>query len=265
MLGALIGAGASLIGSLFGSGSKKQETANYVDYGRMVRDAEAAGFNPLTALRNGGAAGFTVSSTPAAPLSSRLADGVAGATNSFLANFDPFQDKQREIGFKLAEAQLANLQADTSLKKVQFGGVPTYTGGTQKRIMGSGVSHGQTFKSAADALPASAGKSQTPTVETPTVTNPYPESWDITVDPNWPDAAAMEDRYGDDFGPGMFYGWGSWLNDQDRNWQRKIDEPVKKYFRDNYKKGTTPKAVSDVWNRSVRGVSPSLSKKHQYQ
>lgn len=62
IFGGLLSAGASLIGGLFGGGSKKQETTttNHVDYRRMVSEAEAAGFNPLTALRNGGAAGFSI-------------------------------------------------------------------------------------------------------------------------------------------------------------------------------------------------------------
>lgn len=201
MWGALIGAGASLLGGLFGGGSKKQETTttNHVDYGRMVRDAEAAGFNPLTVLRNGGAAGFSVSTgtTPATPLSARLADGVAGATQSFLANFDPFKDQKREMEFKLVEAQLANLQADTSLKTAKFGQVPTYTAGNMKKTMGSGVAKGQTFKSTADILPASAGASQTPTVEKPTITNPWPPEWGMKVNPNRPDAEAFQTRYGE--------------------------------------------------------------------
>lgn len=108
---ALIGAGASLLGKLFGGG--KQETVNRVDYARMVRDAEAAGFNPLTALRNGGAAGFTVSTTPAAPLSARLAEGVSAGVNTFLENFDPHADAAREKGFALIDAQIRNLNASS--------------------------------------------------------------------------------------------------------------------------------------------------------
>lgn len=224
MWGALIGAGASLIGSIFGGGSKERKTTttqvNRVDYARMVRDAEAAGFNPLTALRNGGAAGFsigtTTSTTPPTPLSARIADGVAGGVQSFLANFDPFQDQKREMEFKLVEAQLANLQADTRLKganlnRVRFGDVPSYSAGPMKRQVGAGVRQGQSFKSVADALPANAGASQTPTVETPTLTNPWPTSWGAEIDPNVPDAAAAEERWGDV--GGSLYGLGIAVKD----------------------------------------------------
>lgn len=231
MLGALIGAGASLVGSLFGGGSKKQQTTttSYVDYGRMVREAEAAGFNPLTALRNGGAAGFSVSTgtTPATPLSARIADGVSGAAQTFLANFDPFKDQQREAEFNLVQAQLANLNADTALKKrTGLGSVPTYTGGNTKRTMGAGVGHNQNFKSVVEVLPASAGASQTPTVEKGTISNPTRTGNDVWyVDPQQPDASFWEERYGE---PGSWVGggynaatdlwhnakrWDKWFND----------------------------------------------------
>lgn len=123
---ALISAGASLLGGLFGGGSKKQETVNRVDYARMVRDAEAAGFNPLTALRNGGAAGFSISTTPAAPLSARLADGVSAGVNNFLANFDPMADDKREAEFQLVQAQIRNLNASAAAMESQSFNVPGY-------------------------------------------------------------------------------------------------------------------------------------------
>lgn len=206
MLGALITAGAGLLSSLFGSKSKKETTTNTVDYARMVRDAEAAGFNPLTALRNGGAAGFTTSTTGATPFGARLADGVAGAAQDFFANFDPFADKRKEQEARLVEAQIANLGASTAqMNRVGLGSVPTYTAGQQKRKFGSTVAKGQTFKSVADALPASAGDPQTPTVEKPTVTNPYPTDSGIRINANMPDAATYEQRYGE---PGS---WGGGL------------------------------------------------------
>ena len=219
MWGALIGAGASLLGGLFGGKSKKQETTttSHVDYKRMVREAEAAGFNPLTALRNGGAAGFSVSTgtIPATPLSARIADGVSGAAQTFLANFDPFKDQQRETEFKLVEAQLANLNADTALKqRTGLGSVPTYTGGNTKRTMGAGVGHNQKFKSVADVLPPSAGAPQTPDIEKPKATNPYGVKSGKLIDPNRPDASAWEDRYGDNELMNLYAGLSNKWNDE---------------------------------------------------
>lgn len=44
----------------------EQVISNSIDLMRLVADAEAAGFNPLTVLRNGGAAGYAVQRQPAA-------------------------------------------------------------------------------------------------------------------------------------------------------------------------------------------------------
>lgn len=194
----LLSAGASIVGGLFGrKKSEPQVTKSHVDYKRMVRDAEAAGFNPLTALRNGGAAGFSVQST-SAPLSSpSFGETIAGAAQNFLANFDPFEDRQREAEYGLVQAQIANLNSDTSLKRVRFGDVPTYSGDKHYKRLGSSVGHGQTFEPVVGALPASAGVSQTPEVKRPTLTNPYPASWGWFTNPDRPDAEAMETRMGD--------------------------------------------------------------------
>ncbi|MER9486825.1 hypothetical protein NKI50_12650 [Mesorhizobium sp. M0563] len=194
---ALISAGASIFGSIFGGGDK-QTTTSSVDYDRMVRSAEKAGFNPLTALRNGGSAGFSTMTTSGTPLSSRIASGVADATQDFMANFDPFKDQKREMEIKLVEAQLANLQADTAAK-VRFGDVPSFTAGPHKSVIGSGVQPGQTFKSVADVLgpptPPEAGKT--------TATNPWQ---DAAIDAAVRDADNMEQRYGDSELATMLYG-----------------------------------------------------------
>lgn len=103
----------------------------------MVASAEKAGFNPLTALRNGGAAGFTTTTSPA-PLSvgEAIGDAVSAAGN-FLQNFDPYADKRREVEFNLVEAQIANLNANTAavsgMAKPGTMNVPAYTAGPVER------------------------------------------------------------------------------------------------------------------------------------
>ena len=188
MIGALIGAGASIIGSLFGGGSKKQETVNRVDYKRMVRDAEAAGFNPLTALRNGGAAGFSISSTPAPPLSARIANGVASGVNTFLANFDPHQDRMREAEFGLIQAQIKNLNANSALaaRVPDLGGAPART------------TSGSVAKVGGPVLAGGAGiPSQPAEIVTPQVTNPWPKGWGVEVHPDAVDVGIFEETYGE--------------------------------------------------------------------
>lgn len=178
-----------LISGLFGGGEKK--VTNEVDYVKMVKNAEAAGFNPLTALRNGGAAGFTSTTSPA-PLSAGEAIGNAvSAAGDFLQNFDPYADKRREAEFNLAQAQIANLNANTAavsgLAKPGTMNVPAYTAGRVER------------RSGAQAAALSTGPlgSQEPTVEKPTRTNPYPAALGLEVNPWMPDAAAFEEHLGD--------------------------------------------------------------------
>ena len=204
---ALIGAGASLLGGLFGS--KKQTTTSHVDYQRMVREAEAAGFNPLTALRNGGAAGFSVSTTPGAPLSARLADGVAGATQSFLANFDPFADQKRELEFSLVQAQINNLNASTSAFTSQSFNVPGRGAGQiEQRPSGQA---------------AQLGLPQAPEAGDVTVTNPWQTA---VVNPNVRDAEAFEARYGDSEIAQMLYGAYVGVSDYWSNHTAKLSREV---------------------------------------
>lgn len=155
----------------------------------MVREAEAAGFNPLTALRNGGAAGFSVtnSTMPAAPLSSRIADGVAGGVNAFLQNFDPYADAQREQGSQLIAAQIANLNASTA----------ELTHRHAMTTRGNGVLSGK--KSTMAEL--AAGPDPEPGDRT--VTNPWRNS---EVNPYHLDAEVFEARYGDSEIAQMLYG-----------------------------------------------------------
>ncbi|MGF7009265.1 hypothetical protein [Aminobacter sp. BE322] len=191
----MIGGGISLIGKLFGN--KPQKTENRVNYKQMVTDAEAAGFNPLTALRNGGAAGFTTTTQPA--LSSRAIIGEAmGEVGNFISNFDPMADDRREQEYNLVQAQIANLNASTaSMSRSQSFKVPTYTAGqVERRPSGTAAQLSRT-------MPASAGAPRMPTVETPTVTNPWRNS---VIDPNVRDAAAFEERYGDSEIAQIIYG-----------------------------------------------------------
>lgn len=91
-------------------------------YSQLVEDAEAAGFNPLTALRNGGGANYNAAAGMA-PLSRKApvkqavggsAVGSAfGAAGDFLANFDPHADQKREQEYRLIESQIASLNAGT--------------------------------------------------------------------------------------------------------------------------------------------------------
>lgn len=109
-IGEIIGAGLGLIGSLFGK--KKQKTESTVNYQQMVASAEAAGFNPLTALRNGGSAGFTTTTSPTV---SQIPDALAnfgGVLGSALEKrLDPIEAKKREIDTLMTDVQLKEARA----------------------------------------------------------------------------------------------------------------------------------------------------------
>jgi hypothetical protein len=162
-----LGAGASILGSLLGGGD--QETTSHVDYARMVRDSEAAGFNPLTAIRNGGSAGFTSTSTPGNGLSAALS--TAG---NFLTNFDPFADAKREQESRYVEAQIGNLNAQTG----SYNRTASTASGPVLRNPGT----------------AALSARQPPSIGKVTVTNPLPAG---VVQPGLVDADAWEARYSD--------------------------------------------------------------------
>lgn len=178
-----MGLGTSLISGIFGSKKKNEEVVNRVDYARMVKDAEAAGFNPLTALRNGGAAGFSVTSQPVLSSSGQAIAGVANAFGDFLQNFDPFEDKMREVQYRTMQAQLDGLQLDNSSKRKLMFDPPAVSG---RRTVTAGP-----------VLGSKASKPQPPSLENPTLTNPFPMSDGSLVNPGFVDAEAWETRYGD--------------------------------------------------------------------
>lgn len=110
---ALISSGASLLGGLFGGG-KKKTTKREVDYKKLVKNAQAAGFNPLTALRNGGAAGFAQTTDPGLSSSMFLADAI-GNVGSAMAEA-PLRQRQKErenLRDELIRAQIDNTNAQT--------------------------------------------------------------------------------------------------------------------------------------------------------
>jgi len=223
--GAIGSIGSSVLGGLFGRKKKAESstTTSYVDYDRLVRDSEAAGFNPLTALRNGGSAGFSVSTTtsPSTPLSSpTLGGSVASGINAFLENFDPHKDDARDVGYGVIRAQLQNLQNDPR-RKIGFGDVPSTTG---RRVVSStpvlssrdkevkfkgsvpeGVQRMELPETdnLVTTTPGSAVpslnplSSQPPELERPKRLNPYPSYLGLEINPWTSSAEAWEDWYGD--------------------------------------------------------------------
>lgn len=190
-VGPAITAVGGVISSLFGG---KKKTENRVNYQQMVADAEAAGFNPLTVLRNGGSAGYMQTAHPG--LSSGEVIGQAlGNVGNFLADFDPYADDKRELASRLAEAQIANLNASTA---TMFPPAPGKPGSFNVPSWGA-ANVEQRPSGKAGQLSAS-GKGDrlwlgpAPEAGDRTVTNPWSDG---IVNPDVLDAEAFENRYGD--------------------------------------------------------------------
>ncbi|MDH0614143.1 MULTISPECIES: hypothetical protein [unclassified Agrobacterium] len=162
-------------------------------YKNLVIDAEEAGFNPLTALRNGGGANYNAAAAFAplsrkAPVRQAVGGSVAGdafdALGDFITDFDPFKDQKREQEYRLVESQIAALNA-SALSGAPRGSASYATGGLERRVSGQGGVLGKPAKwEAGDVV----------------VTNPFQTR---DVDANWSDAATWEQRYGE---PGSWVG-----------------------------------------------------------
>jgi len=197
-----------------------------VDYVKLRQNAEAAGFNPLTALRAGGGAGFTTTHHPSLASGGFMADALSSFGNA-IASIDPMRDATAKLEYQIKQETLKNIQADTAARKrASLGGVPVSTG-ARTVVRASPLQRG---------LPASAGLPQMPTVETPTVTNPWPTSSGWPVNPGLPDAATYEQRYGE---PGDWIGGvltfggdvANWLYRGQQYLKRQTDEARKRPYR----------------------------------
>lgn len=211
--GAVAAIGGSLISGLFGS--KKKKTTSEVDYVALKNNAEAAGFNPLTALRAGGAAGHTTTSHPALSAGEIFGNAISAAGQAY-QNYDPLKTERAQAEYELLRAQLGNVQAQTKAigsRRSQSFSVPV-TGASQV-VAGTGVS----------GLPLS------PTEGERTITNPWQEA---VVDNETSDGAVFEERYGDFVGGVL--GLVPAARDAWKNYQRSVDRslnsPEHKKWRD---------------------------------
>lgn len=177
--GPIIGAGISALGSLFGSNKKEQKTTTEVDYVKMAENAERAGFNPLTAIRNGGSAGFVTTTHPALSSWGSAFGEAAQILGNALMSWDPQADKRAALENRMLELQLASFDrtnrfGSDGFGTMIFGDVPTAQGSTRVGPGGRPIAIGDR-----------------------TATNPFHEDLNIKIDPRQPDAEMAETRYGD--------------------------------------------------------------------
>ncbi|WHA39890.1 hypothetical protein [Agrobacterium larrymoorei] len=110
MWGEIFSAGAGLLSSMFG-GKKKQTTETTIDLAKLVKSANNNGFNPLTVLRNGGAAGFSTTTSPTISNTPEAFANLGGILGQALGDkLDPIQAKKRELDTLLVDTQLRQLK-----------------------------------------------------------------------------------------------------------------------------------------------------------
>lgn len=176
---------AGAIGSLFGRDDEGTETVqSTVNYRAMVRAAQKAGINPLTALRNGGAAGFASTTTTSPALASENLLGrisqATGLVAEGLSNQERWErSKVREdLENQMIAAQIQNLRS-----------APTGAGprGVTPRVGGIGGSSGgmSVTDSAGNTIPVEEKAPSRQLLR------------QIETDPAQDDTAAFEERYGD--------------------------------------------------------------------
>lgn len=121
----LIGVGVSAIGSLLAPKPQPTVVRNEIDLIKLRDQAEEAGFNPLTIIRNGGLAGYGVNMMPAGP-DYRLSNAFQ-MLGTGIANwsYDPTAVRRAELEIKIAEAQLEQFARDGAPANQSVGGVPT--------------------------------------------------------------------------------------------------------------------------------------------
>lgn len=202
--------------------------AGSIDLKRMVAEAEAAGFNPLTVLRGGGLAGYFTStstlttkerekvarnlmgympfgeipqgpsagSAPQIQSGNPIGDGINAAIQLY-GQYGPEAAARQKLERDIGMAQIANLNQDTAAtaRRMMFQ-APSWTG--SGLVTGGGELGGSLFRNVRQQVLSPGGGAPTPPiVGDVTYTNPHR---DTHIDPTVRDTAAYEDRYGDILG-----------------------------------------------------------------
>jgi len=211
MLGALIGAGASIASSLLGkkSADKANEAAERQNAQNIalqkefaqsgiqwkVQDAEKAGVHPLFAL------GANTTSFQPQSIGSSLPDwsGIAEAGQNVGRAIDATRSTPASaMALALGKIQLEGAQLDNEFKKVQLasalrtnaiGSHPGLPGPFTRSAIDGQASSGQTDDTLIPLMHAAREPQFTPNIR----------GWgsDIAPNPNWSDAQTWEDRYGE--------------------------------------------------------------------
>jgi len=213
------------------------DTASYggIDFGKLVKDAEAAGFNPLTVLRAGGAAGYsystgstrstsTLEQTAARDLLGHMTyfappqpgqanhpgtAPVAAASNAWSnamqtglnvwqqGNADRLAQARLDLEGKVAQAQIVNLGSETALNNANTKYRLSIPSWTGSSTRTSTGGFGGAIRSAVTGTSGKLGAPSVPDVGKTEITNPFPYGSGMTVNGSLKNAEAYEDRWGD--------------------------------------------------------------------
>ena len=111
--------GATLLGAKASAdAAKASANARQTDLKKLRDEAQASGFNPLTVLRATGGQGFNKGSSGALA-SATFWGNFANAGQSALNDFDPYNQKRKELDLQQAQASVNNTLASTQLMKAQ--------------------------------------------------------------------------------------------------------------------------------------------------
>lgn len=108
-IGSAVGtfAGGLIDGKMSQSAARRQASVGGIDYVRLRNDAQAAGFNPLTALMAGGGNGYQRVFTPDLSTGTFIAEAVARGADTY------FNQRQKQ-----EDAQAANIRHQQEVQRV---------------------------------------------------------------------------------------------------------------------------------------------------
>lgn len=124
-----------LVSGLFGS---KKPKAQGVDYLKLRRDAEAAGFNPLTALLAGGGAGYQREFNPALSSGSFVAEAISRGADTYFSHVAARDAEAEAIRDREHQKELVQMQIDQRAAGRSFGFALTdqrpYSAATERKL-----------------------------------------------------------------------------------------------------------------------------------
>lgn len=117
-IGPLAQVGSALIGAS-AAGKAAKASQRGTDLKKLRKEAEAAGFNPLTVLRASGGQGFNKGSSGALA-SASFWSSFANSAGQIAAQFDPHKRKMQRLDLDIAKETLWNMKGDDDRAEIRL-------------------------------------------------------------------------------------------------------------------------------------------------